>query len=153
MVEFLASFDAISFDRLLTFHTSFGNFGITFVTKRFITPLKKLPINFPFAATAFKALFVVDFAEGCATFMPTAFLQTPHFPTDFSTVLVARLPSLALIAGSLRSGSALIDRLYPPFLALGSAEMDRFKPGLREGAARRVPDAGDFRLVDILTLV
>ena len=68
MVEFLASFDAISFDRLLTFHTSFGNFGITFVTKRFITPLKKLPINFPFAATAFKALFVVDFAEGCAAF-------------------------------------------------------------------------------------
>ena len=31
--------------------------------------------------------------------------------------------------------------------------MDRFKPGFREGAARRVPDAGDFRLVDILTLV
>ena len=58
------------------------------------------------------------------------------------------------MAGSLRSGSALIDRLYPPFLALGSAEMDRFNPGLREpGAARRVPDAGDFRFVDILTLV
>ena len=58
------------------------------------------------------------------------------------------------MAGSLRSGSALIDRLYPPFLALGSAEMDRFNPGFREpGAARRVPDAGDFRFVDILTLV
>ena len=70
-------------------------------------------------------------------------------PTDFSTVLVARLPSLALMAGSLRSGSALIDRLYPPFLALGSAEIDRLIPGC---GATRGP-AGDFRLVDILTLV
>lgn len=68
MIEFLAGFDAIAFDRLLTFATSFRDFGITFVTIRFITPLKKFPIDFLSAGTALKALFVVDFAEGCAAF-------------------------------------------------------------------------------------
>ena len=68
MIKILASFNAIAFVGLFTFHTNFGDFGITFVTIRFITSLKKFPINFPSATTAFKALFVVDFAEGCAAF-------------------------------------------------------------------------------------
>ena len=79
MIEFLAGFDAIAFDRLLTFATSFRDFGITFVTIRFITPLKKFPIDFLSAGTALKALFVVDFAEGCAAFHAHWFFANTTF--------------------------------------------------------------------------
>jgi hypothetical protein len=68
-------------------------------------------------------------------------------PIVLSTVLVARLPILAWTAGSLRSGSADMDLLYAD-LFLGSAEMDRLIPA-GGGPVR----AGDFLLVDILTLV